>query len=388
MNNRFLCLAAAVVAVGCGAKSDDSAIESQITRTGIDLATGATDSELHYQFDHLTPTGKTLFDAAQLWEKSQWSYRDDRKAKRVFATPEPRMCAGNLSQVYFMTAIASLRRNYRWTAVDEVSSSIGDNGGKVVNFSKSKSRLIDQFNNLYHGRIPVGSVAGGCLQLNSDGTCKRIDGSRHIGMVGNTITLKVENGVSTDVIMTYHNNWYRSENAGGQYFKFMVSKRNQDLGFPRQFMAVPWLEVDRDLATDKIIDIRSALMNPTTGQAAIDDMDPFTFNAFIAIPKEIAAEIAQGKSQTTDGLGAINPLGQIDETGVASAHFCYTAADPAGTKVLLRDQPGGSPVGSVNDGEQLKILSKSGNFYQAESSAGVLGFVHRNQFAPCGDIDD
>jgi hypothetical protein len=375
-------VALSAVLMSCGRAEIESDIESQITRDGIDITVASTDSEFNYHFDHMTPTGKKLFEAAQVWEKTQWSFRNTAEARRVLATPEARMCAGNLSQVYYMTGLRAFKNNYRWTAVDEVSSGIGDHGGRVINFSKNKQSLIKQLNAVYGGRIPLGSVAGGCLEMDRRGNCRRIDGSRHIGMVGHTVDLGISGGVATEVVMTYHNNWYRMENASGQYHKFMVSKRNQRAGFPRQFMAVPWIEIDRDIATKEIVDIRTAVINPTTGIAAVDDMDPFTYNAFIAIPKEIEADIAAGKSQTTDGIGSVNALGEIDYDKVDEGNFCYTASDPAGTDVIVRDRPDGDQVAVTTDGEKLKILGRSGDFLRVETQ-GVTGFVSGNQFAPC-----
>jgi hypothetical protein len=349
---------------------------------GIDIPLGETLSPLSYHFDHLTPTGKKLFDAAKTWEKLQWSYRSSSEASRVFATPNARMCAGNLSQVFYMTGSTAFRSNYRWTAVDEVSTGIADHGGKVINFSKNKRQLIAQLNDVYGGRIPVGSVAGGCLEMDRNGTCRRIDGSRHVGMVGHTVDVGVKDGIATEVVMTYHNNWYRPENASGNRHKYMVSKRNLAAGFPRQFMAVPWIEIDRDVITKKILDVRTAVINPSTGGAAIDDMDPFTYNAFIAIPNEIALEIQAGKSQTTDGIGGVNTLGEIDYAKIDQQNFCYTASQPAGTNVNVTSQPGGARIAMVTDGEKLKVLKRSGEFLEVEV-AGTTGFVGINQFAPC-----
>lgn len=380
---RSIMVLGSIALLGCGETNDvDSQLDSQISRRGIDVSVPAVDSEVNYHFDHMTPTGKKLFDAAQVWEKAQWSFRSTQAAQRVFATPAARMCAGNLSQVYYMTGIADFSTKYRWTAVDEIATGIKDHGGKVVNFSKDKRTLIRQLNDLYGGRIPLGSVVGGCLKMDANNNCRRIDGSRHIGMVGHTVDVGVKNGVATEIIMAYHNNWYRSENAGGGYHKFMVSKRNRAGGFPRQFMAVPWIEVDRDTMTKKIIDVRTAILNPATGVAAIDDMDPFTFNAFVAIPQEIEDEIDAGESRTTDGLGGVHPLGELDYDLISESRFCHTASDPAGTKVLVRDEVDGEAVASVQDGEKLKIISRSGDQLKVEVD-GISGFVHKSQFAPC-----
>lgn len=306
----FFLFAAAMLTNACMKPSRDAGVESHISPSAaVDLtAPERPNLAKEYRIDNLTPTGRRVFESALFWIDKQWEYRNSQASRSAMSTPSPRMCAGNVSQVLYMTGIDSLLR-YRYTAVDEVVSAVENaSGGKNFHFPKSQSGIVRMLNSIYGGRVPVGALVGGCLQVDANNVCVRIDGSRHIGLIGNT-ELKTRNGKTVEVIMAYHNNWYRPDNAGGQFIApFMVSQRNLRAGFPRQWMATPWLEIERDPATGLVKSARTPLINPTTNEAAVDDMDPFTYNVFVSVIPEIVNDLNGGKSYLADGAGNELPL--------------------------------------------------------------------------------
>ena len=278
----------------CGRNhTEQSDTKSAITRDGPDVPLMSLDRFEFGELNTLTPSGREIFRAALTWKERQWEFRNSISAKRVFATPEARMCAGNLSQVLNMTKIASMNA-YRWTAVDEVFTAIRNTNTKVYRFPKTKAGVISSLEKLHNGYVPVGSILGGCLEIDANDNCLRIDGSRHMGLIGDT-KVEIRDGKRFETIMAYHNNWYRPANAAGQHLPFMVSKRNLNDGFPREWMATPWLTIIRDLANDEIIDVQTSLINPVTGGAALDDLDPFTFHTFVAVLPAIQQDIDKGQ---------------------------------------------------------------------------------------------
>jgi hypothetical protein len=122
-----------------------------------------------------------------------------------------------------------------------------------------------------HGHLPAGTIVAG-LNVNTSAP-----GDQHIGFIGHSDP--------DGTVWIYHNNWYRPENEGGRRRDYMVSDENLRRGFPRQWMATPWIKIKRDSA-GKITGVTSLL-------PALDDMDPFNanFRVTLAILPQIAREL-------------------------------------------------------------------------------------------------
>ena len=305
MNRNILSLfTIGLVFAGCSQENSPeySEVDSKITRTGLNIKPKHLSEHRSFgQLSTLTPTGEKIFEAALTWENEQWKYRNDSNVHhRLFATPSPRMCAGNVSQVFYMTGISEFKTEYRWSGVDEVFTSIKSRqGASVHRLPQYKTGIINKLKSIHNGHIPVGSVVGGCKVVNSNNDCRGQMGSRHVGVIGDTIVKShpSNSDLQLETILAYHNNWYRPDNAGGQHIEpYMVSKRNLNAGFPRQWMATPWLTLTRNKRTSEIVDVKTPLINPHTGEAALDDMDPWLYHVFVAIPSRVQWEINQGYS--------------------------------------------------------------------------------------------
>lgn len=219
-------------------------------------------------FDHdlLTPTGEKVFQESIKWLTDQPNSR-----------ARPANCAYNVSDVY---ENAGLTR-YSSPLVPDMINAVEDRGGKVIRFAtRSKSDFIRIVNAELGGRIPTGALVAGCANRSCSGEA----GSGHIAIMGDNDA----NGYA----QLYHNNWYRPDNEGGQWRSNMISRQHYNSGNPRQWMPTPWLKFVRD-DSGKIADVVSAYPN----LHGVDDLDPFTYYGFIAIPKEIWREVGSSSAE-------------------------------------------------------------------------------------------
>jgi len=259
-----LALAASPALAGCATDTvDDEALETTeeplTTVSSSELAAVArTRVDSRLTFDLYTPTARKIFQASTYWEDAQ-----DENPR----FPKARMCATNVSKVLFLAGVTG----YDQEGVRRLIADVGEAGGKTYKMPQTKSEFIQKLNTIYNGHIPAGTLLAG-MSIHSSNP-----GDQHVGFIGNTDR--------DGVIWIYHNNWYRPENEGGARKAHMVSDANLRRGFPRQWMATPWIKVKRD-SSGKAVDVTSML-------PALDDMDPLNrdFQSTLAIPREILSEL-------------------------------------------------------------------------------------------------
>jgi hypothetical protein len=214
-------------------------------------------------FSFTTPLGERLLERSRAWEREQVLQKEE------FA--QPRMCAHNVSEVLEQAGLYS----YSDYLVPNMLSAVKARGGLVFELdTRDKQGVIASLNARFGGRLPVGALVNGCL--NRD--CSGDGGDGHIAILGHTDP--------DGVVWLYHNNWYRPDNEGGEWREHMVSREYYyDLGLRRQWMATPWIQVERDPATGELVDVVGLLPQ-------IDDLDPFTgYFITISIMPELLAEV-------------------------------------------------------------------------------------------------
>jgi len=226
-----------------------------------------------WRFEYSSPFGHKLFKEAIEWIDDQPSHR-----------AQPANCAFNVSDVFENAGFdGNVYRTYSSPLVLGMFEKVEAKGGKLIRFStKNKSDFIRIVNEQLGGKIPLGTLFGGCENRTCDGDA----GSGHIAMVGD---------VDADgYLQLYHNNWYRPDNEGGQWRPHMISKFHYNHGLPRQWMPTPWLKIIRNDPSnpDLITDVVSAYQLRIHG---IDDLDPFTYFSFIGVVREMWDEIKAGK---------------------------------------------------------------------------------------------
>lgn len=259
-----LALATSPALVACSADTQ----EDDATEGTEEPITSVTDQELaaaqrttldpNLRFDLLTPTGEKLMKSSFYWMGVQ-----DRYSRY----PKARMCASNVSKVLFLSGIS----RYDQEGVRNLIADVGGAGGQTFKMSQNKAKFVEKLNTIHGGHLPAGTLVAGMSITSSN------PGDQHVGIIGHTDR--------DGVVWIYQNNWYRPENEGGARKPFMVSDANLRRGFPRQWMATPWLKLTRD-ASGKVIDAKTMI-------PAIDDMDPFNpgYATTFAIPREIANEL-------------------------------------------------------------------------------------------------
>ncbi len=259
------------------AESSEDAIVAKVTaaeRSAVERTSIA-----GYTFDHLTPTGRSLFKGAVYWKSHQL---EDRRY------PVARMCASNVSKVLYLGGVERYNAEGVFALIKSVSAQGGETHRlpmptKLASGKLDKSAFLAELNAIDGGRIPTGTLVAGCATARCDAS----PGSQHIAMVGN---------VDADgTVWIWHNNWYRPENEGGAWKPFMIYGDDHDLysrvGLRRQWMPTPWLRLTRD-AAGTITDAESLM-------PAIDDMDPFggasggtpAYHVTMSVIPELAAEL-------------------------------------------------------------------------------------------------
>jgi hypothetical protein len=257
-----LALVGAPALAGCASPTDEESIddlEEPLTRVSEAEQQAAQATRIDsLKFDKITPTGTKLMRASRYWMDAQ------DEANRY---PRPRMCASNVSKVFFLAGIT----NYDQEGVRNLVADVRNAGGQVFKMSQEKARFMTTLATIYGGRIPAGTVVAGMNVRTS------APGDQHVGFIGHTDP--------DGTVWIYHNNWYRPANEGGARKPHMVSDTNLRRGFERQWMATPWIRVKRD-AAGKVTDVTSLL-------PALDDMDPFNpnFQVTLAIPAELVREL-------------------------------------------------------------------------------------------------
>lgn len=210
-----------------------------------------------FTFEGLTPTSTSIMRAAHWWMHEQ---RSDRRY------PKARQCASNVSKVLFLAGI----EEYDQEGVRALIADVKGSGGHTFDMPQNPAGFAKVVNEKLGGVLAAGTLVAGMNVRTS------APGDQHIGFIGH---------VDPDgTVWIYHNNWYRPENEGGARKDYMVSKENLAAGFPRQWMATPWVRVTRDSA-GKVTNVVSLM-------PAIDDMDPFnaSFRVTLAILPEVAKE--------------------------------------------------------------------------------------------------
>ncbi|MBX3231070.1 MAG: hypothetical protein KIT84_37035 [Labilithrix sp.] len=259
-----LALAAAPALAGCatdtGDDEDVESVEEPVTTvTNAELsAVARTRIDPNLRFDLLTRTGQNIMRASTYWGGVQDDYP---------RFPKARMCATNVSKVLFLAGITS----YDQEGVRNLIADVRSGGGATYKMPQKKAEFIAKLNTIYGGHIPAGTLLAG-MSIHSSNP-----GDQHVGFIGHTDR--------DGVVWIYHNNWYRPDNEGGARKPHMVSEANLRRGFPREWMATPWIKIKRN-ASGTVTDVTSML-------PALDDMDPLNkdFQSTLAIPKEIVAEL-------------------------------------------------------------------------------------------------
>lgn len=256
---------AATPVVACSADAQD---ESESVDGAEEPLTSVTDQEVtaaqrtrldpNLTFDLLTPTGEKIMKSSHYWMGVQDKYS---------RYPKARMCASNVSKVLFLSEVT----RYDQEGVRNLIADVGSAGGKTYKMSQNKAKFIEKLNSIHGGHIPAGTLVSGLSITSSN------PGDQHVGIIGHTDR--------DGVVWIYQNNWYRPENEGGARKPFMVSEENLRRGFPRQWMATPWIKLTRSSA-GKVTDVKTMI-------PAIDDMDPFNpgYATTLATPAEIEAEL-------------------------------------------------------------------------------------------------
>ncbi len=186
--------------------------------------------------------GQEILRYAQQWENDQILYKDEYA--------QPRMCAHNVSKIFDMLGFTE----YQSYLVPEMVAAVKVRKGLVKQLAhKNKSKAISELNELFSGKLPIGTLINGCLRAD----CSGEGGDGHIGILGETD--------QDGVVWVYHNNWYRPNNERGQRKPYMVSEAYYNQGLFRQWMKTPWIKVYRN-ENGEINDIESLL-------PALDDMD-------------------------------------------------------------------------------------------------------------------
>jgi hypothetical protein len=267
MKSRFaivfsLVAAATTVVAGCSTASQDDNVDGTddaLTSVSDDDVKNAQATDLGtLKFDLLTPTGTKLMKASHWWMGEQ------SKDKRY---PQPRMCASNVSKVFFLSDITQ----YDQQGVRMLISDVQAKGAEVFKMPGDKAGFLKTLASMHDGHIPAGTLVAGENIHSSN------PGDQHIGFIGH------EDADGT--VWAYHNNWYRPENEKGVRKPFMVSDANLKQGFLRQFMAVPWIKLTKD-SGGKLTDVTYLI-------PGIDDMNPFNpdYRVTLAIPGEIVKEL-------------------------------------------------------------------------------------------------
>ena len=179
---------------------------------------------------------------------SHWWMGEQSKDKRY---PQPRMCASNVSKVLFLFEDHPLRSAGRPGS----DHRRGHEGTLVVKMPQDKAGFLKKLAALHGGHIPAGTLVAG------ENVHSSKPGDQHVGFIGHTD--------ADGTVWAYHNNWYRPENEKGERKPFMVSDENLKRGFPRQFMAVPWVKLTRNAQGNA--DRREV---PRTGDRRLEPVQP------------------------------------------------------------------------------------------------------------------
>ena len=215
-----------------------------------------------YSFDRLTPTGKTIFEAAR-------DYVDQQKDAQFQEYAQPLQCATNVS--YVLGQAGYQIEGEAVYSIPYMIEAIEYSGGQIYELPRYNSimdntgEIIDYLNHNFGGSIPTGAIIVGCKTKNCMGS--ELSGG-HIGILGD----KNEFGD----LMIYHNNWYRPNHHKGLRMPYMVSLENMYVLLrPREWMATPWLSFAKN-SSEQITEINNA-------SAVIDDFYIFGGDYYIKI---------------------------------------------------------------------------------------------------------
>lgn len=255
---------ASVALVGCSTSAGEideeiAGGEEPLTQVAEADRTAALRQDLgSLRFEGLTPTSTKIMRASHWWMNEQ--INDKRY-------PKARQCASNVSKVLFLSGVT----RYDQEGVRNLIADVKEAGGRVLKMPQDPADFAESLNEQTGGVLPAGTLIAGMNVRTS------APGDQHIGFIGHSDP--------DGTVWIYHNNWYRPENEGGARKPHMVSAENLRRGFPRQWMATPWLKVTRDSA-GKVTRVVSLL-------PALDDMDPFnpSFRVTLAILPEVVREM-------------------------------------------------------------------------------------------------
>ena len=225
------------------------------------------------QIPGLTTTGARITSAAQNWGTAQWS---ERKKYAVPAT-----CAINMTRVFAEAGLPQYKGDSVVAFFNSLQNEIRrTKSGQIVRLPKGDpAGVAKALATINGGRIPPGTVILGC----TDPTCTKYGPNEHIAVVG---------GVKGDTLWSWHNNWLREASFGKNVDRdklraswlgpYMVSRRNVDQGFPRQWMQTPWVKTSATPSGGR----RATAVVP-----AIDDLDPNQYYLTVVVPPEIDREL-------------------------------------------------------------------------------------------------
>jgi len=307
-----------------------------------------------YRFERITPTGERIMAAAMNWAKMQES-EAERYAK-------PAQSANNLSRVLEMAGL----KDYSSPLLLDVISAVRKRGGLVVELPKETRAIARFVEEHFDGVLPAGAIVSGCLKRD----CSGEPGDGNIGIVG-----EVD---EKDRLHLWHNNWFRPENR--PWREHMIPLSWYQSGFPRKWMSTPWLT--------RVRNPLGALSDITVVIPELDEIDPADYFMTLTLLPEIMAELKQGKSVMSDGLGSvmpfrsravtrpINPLPLPPPPPLAECRRLRTASQ---VPTNLRAEPNGKiickfPLGTLlervtNQGTWIEVKGVCPNGFQA---SGVL----------------
>jgi hypothetical protein len=242
---------------------------------------------------NLTPRGSRFIVQSDSWKTIQ--------LQRPFISsfPQKAQCANNLSKVMTMAGFDFVYNSpLVMGMINGIKSRIpASTMSRDYAFMKPKQSAgvyAAQFTNMFGGYLPIGTVVGGCLYPNCEGE----SGDGHISFVCKVTDAVWQNGALMKAnFHLCHNNWLRKGvntsrqliDSLGTVGQYMVDQRLYNAGtIERQWMATPWLQLQ--WKDGKVSNVVSLLPE-------IDDLDPFQYYLYIAIPVEITSQL-----KTTDRI--------------------------------------------------------------------------------------
>lgn len=216
----------------------------------------------------VSPIGRKLVEKAIAWKVGQWNER--------VGYAKPARCAQNLSRVFSDAGMPQYSSDSVIGMLSKTREAIEQSGqGLYVQLPLNDSAGIRKaLNRIYGGRLPVGAIVAGC----NSPSCAKFGPNEHIAFVGHA--------EADGDVWLYHNNWLREGVDRATFGPYMVSERNLKAGFPRQWMATPWMNIKLESDGEGVVAAQRLLPQ-------IDDLDPHQYHLTIVVVPEIDREIRE-----------------------------------------------------------------------------------------------